>query len=233
MLHTRAWYYMKVFADPKNADIVWVLNAPVQQVDRRRADVHDVPRRRTATTTPLDQPDDSPTRDRRQRRRRQRHRSTAARAGPRRTTSRRRSSTASTPTTSSRTASTPGSRTTRRSRSPSAAPGGIRERDWYDGRRVRERLHRRSIRDDPRYVYAGCYRASSASSTRRPAPRATSWRARRCPRRCRRASRSTASTGARPIVVSPHDPTVDLPRRQRAVAHRRPRPDVDARSVPT
>ena len=26
-LKTRAWYYMKVFADPKNADVVWVLNA--------------------------------------------------------------------------------------------------------------------------------------------------------------------------------------------------------------
>jgi len=31
MLHTRAWYYMKVFADPKNPDIVWVLNAGVSR----------------------------------------------------------------------------------------------------------------------------------------------------------------------------------------------------------
>jgi photosystem II stability/assembly factor-like uncharacterized protein len=30
-LHSRAWYYMKVFADPKNPDIVWVLNAPVSR----------------------------------------------------------------------------------------------------------------------------------------------------------------------------------------------------------
>jgi photosystem II stability/assembly factor-like uncharacterized protein len=30
-LHSRAWYYMKVIADPKNADIVWVLNAPVSR----------------------------------------------------------------------------------------------------------------------------------------------------------------------------------------------------------
>ena len=29
LIQTRSWYYMKVFADPKNADIVWVLNAPV------------------------------------------------------------------------------------------------------------------------------------------------------------------------------------------------------------
>jgi photosystem II stability/assembly factor-like uncharacterized protein len=30
-LHSRAWYYMKVIADPKNPDIVWVLNAPVSR----------------------------------------------------------------------------------------------------------------------------------------------------------------------------------------------------------
>ena len=30
-LHTRAWYYMKVVADPKNADAVWVLNADVSR----------------------------------------------------------------------------------------------------------------------------------------------------------------------------------------------------------
>jgi photosystem II stability/assembly factor-like uncharacterized protein len=29
LIQTRSWYYMKVFADPQNADIVWVLNAPV------------------------------------------------------------------------------------------------------------------------------------------------------------------------------------------------------------
>jgi len=30
-LHTRSWYYMKIFADPKNPDVVWVLNAPVSR----------------------------------------------------------------------------------------------------------------------------------------------------------------------------------------------------------
>jgi photosystem II stability/assembly factor-like uncharacterized protein len=30
-LHSRAWYYMKVFADPKNPEVVWVLNAPVSR----------------------------------------------------------------------------------------------------------------------------------------------------------------------------------------------------------
>jgi len=30
-LHARAWYYMKVVADPKNADVVWVLNADVSR----------------------------------------------------------------------------------------------------------------------------------------------------------------------------------------------------------
>ena len=29
LIQTRSWYYMKVFADPANADVVWVLNAPV------------------------------------------------------------------------------------------------------------------------------------------------------------------------------------------------------------
>jgi photosystem II stability/assembly factor-like uncharacterized protein len=30
-LKTRSWYYMKVFADPKNPDVVWVLNADVSK----------------------------------------------------------------------------------------------------------------------------------------------------------------------------------------------------------
>ncbi|MCL4214751.1 MAG: glycoside hydrolase [Gemmatimonadales bacterium] len=30
-IQTRSWYYMKVFADPANADVVWVLNAPVSR----------------------------------------------------------------------------------------------------------------------------------------------------------------------------------------------------------
>jgi photosystem II stability/assembly factor-like uncharacterized protein len=29
LIQTRSWYYMKVFADPKNAEVVWVTNAPV------------------------------------------------------------------------------------------------------------------------------------------------------------------------------------------------------------
>lgn len=29
LIQTRSWYYMKVIADPANADVVWVLNAPV------------------------------------------------------------------------------------------------------------------------------------------------------------------------------------------------------------
>ncbi len=29
LIQTRSWYYMKVIADPINADIVWVLNAPI------------------------------------------------------------------------------------------------------------------------------------------------------------------------------------------------------------
>ena len=31
LIQTRSWYYMKVFADPANADVVWVLNAPVSR----------------------------------------------------------------------------------------------------------------------------------------------------------------------------------------------------------
>lgn len=29
LIQTRSWYYMKVVADPRNADVVWVLNAPI------------------------------------------------------------------------------------------------------------------------------------------------------------------------------------------------------------
>jgi hypothetical protein len=29
LIQTRSWYYMKVTADPKNADVVWVTNAPL------------------------------------------------------------------------------------------------------------------------------------------------------------------------------------------------------------
>ena len=29
LIQTRSWYYMKVTADPQNADVVWVMNAPV------------------------------------------------------------------------------------------------------------------------------------------------------------------------------------------------------------
>jgi photosystem II stability/assembly factor-like uncharacterized protein len=31
LIQTRSWYYMKVFADPQNPDVVWVLNAPVMR----------------------------------------------------------------------------------------------------------------------------------------------------------------------------------------------------------
>jgi photosystem II stability/assembly factor-like uncharacterized protein len=31
LIQTRSWYYMNVTADPKNADVVWVMNAPVMK----------------------------------------------------------------------------------------------------------------------------------------------------------------------------------------------------------
>lgn len=31
LIQTRSWYYMNVTADPKNADVVWVMNAPVMR----------------------------------------------------------------------------------------------------------------------------------------------------------------------------------------------------------
>lgn len=31
LIQTRSWYYMKVIADPKNAEVVWVLNAPIMR----------------------------------------------------------------------------------------------------------------------------------------------------------------------------------------------------------
>jgi hypothetical protein len=31
LIQTRSWYYMNITADPKNADVVWVMNAPVMK----------------------------------------------------------------------------------------------------------------------------------------------------------------------------------------------------------
>ena len=50
-LRQRAFYYSRVFADPKVKDTVYELNVEFPQVDRRRQDVDDDAACRTATTT--------------------------------------------------------------------------------------------------------------------------------------------------------------------------------------
>ncbi len=142
-LRQRAWYYMHIFADPGNAETVWVLNLSMLEVDRWREHLHrdrDPARRQPR---PLDRPEESQRmiegndggalRLARRRRHLVEHLQPAdGRALPRHR-----------PTTSSPTASTARSRTTRRSSIPSTPnKGAITERRHLAGRRRRERLHR-------------------------------------------------------------------------------------------
>ena len=39
-IRSRAWYYIKVFADPKNSDVVWITNARLLKSIDRRQNVH-------------------------------------------------------------------------------------------------------------------------------------------------------------------------------------------------
>ena len=50
-LRQRAFYYTRIYADPKERDTVYVLNTGLLPVDRRRQDLHDRSACRTATTT--------------------------------------------------------------------------------------------------------------------------------------------------------------------------------------
>ena len=111
-IQSRPWYYMNITADPQNADVVYVMNAPIMK---------SIDGGRTFTTLPATHgdnhgfwinPKDSRVHGERERRRRVDLGRRRDAAGARRTTSRRRSSTTSSSTTCTRTGSTAGSRTT-------------------------------------------------------------------------------------------------------------------------
>ena len=114
LIQTRSWYYMNVIADPANADVVWVMNAPILRsidggatfatVPAMHGDNHALWIDPTDARRMINGNDGAPP-----------SRSMGAAAGAHRTTSRPRSSTTSRSMTTSRTSSTAGSRTTRRS----------------------------------------------------------------------------------------------------------------------
>ncbi len=55
-LRTRAWYYHHIYADPNDADVVWILNVTLWQLDRRRQDVRERPRPARRHARLLDRP---------------------------------------------------------------------------------------------------------------------------------------------------------------------------------
>ncbi len=71
-LRQRAWYYSKIYADPKNADAVYVLNTGLLSLQRRGRDVRGDPGSARRQPRPLDRPGRSGAHDRGQRRRRDR-----------------------------------------------------------------------------------------------------------------------------------------------------------------
>ena len=131
-IRERAWYYSWVYADPKNADAVWLPNVNLHRsIDGGRTfSVGARPARRQPRH--LDRPGRPGPDHPRERRRRDRHVQRRPVVVHARTTSRRPSSTAWPPTTASRTGSTARSRTTRSVGIPSGVPGdGIDFTDWH------------------------------------------------------------------------------------------------------
>ena len=55
-LRQRAWYYTKIYADPKNAESVYVLNTGFFRSQRRRQDLRSDPRPARRQPRPLDRP---------------------------------------------------------------------------------------------------------------------------------------------------------------------------------
>ena len=230
-LHSRAWYYMKVFADPKNPDVVWVLNAPVSRSIDGGKTFTNVPRAARRQPQPLDQPDRPADAHRR--------RTTAA------------------PTcrsTAARTWSTQGNQPTAQfyrvnadNLFPYNVYGGQQDNTSVKiasaaaGRHHRARLvRRRRLRERG----AGVRSRQPALRLRRllhghhqRVRRRDEDRPRRdglaadAGRRCRRASMKYRFNWSAPIVVSTLQPDGDLPRRQRAAAVRQPRQDL-ARGQP-
>ena len=228
---TRSWYYMKVVADPKNPDVVWVLNAPVSRsIDGgRRSRTVRMPHgdNHSLWINPDDpqiliegndgganvsfnggphvvhagQPADGAVLSR-ERRQRVPLQPLRRPAGQH-----------------------------ARSKIASAAPGGITERDWYDVGGCESAVPAFDP-DNPRFVYAGCYMGiiSEFDLETKTARDVMAWpqmpaamppRELEVPLQLERADRRLARSTA----------TVDLPRRQRAAAIRQPGQDV-ARGQP-
>ena len=251
-LRRRAWYYMHIFADPQDADTVWVLNLELLEVDRRRQDLQRDPDAARRQPRPLDRPAQPAAHDRGQRRRRLRHASTAAQSwSTHLQPADRRSSTTSPPTTGCPTASTARSRTTRRISVPSRSDArrDHRGRVVRAGRR-RERLHRRAARRPEHRLrrrdrQRRRQRPPDRATTTAPGRRATSPSGRRCTAWARAPSDlKYRFQWTFPIVLSPHDPNVlyvdrqprlPLDRRGHELGGDQPRPDAqrpDASSSP-
>ena len=156
-LRQRAWYYTRIYADPKDEDTVYVVNVRFHKSkDGGKTFTHDRHAARRQPR-PLDRARRSAADDRGERRRRQRHHRRRPQLDRRRTTSRPRSSTASPPTTPSPTASSARSRTTAPCASAIARPdGGIGVRDW-EPTAGGESGHIVAKPDDPDVVYGGSY----------------------------------------------------------------------------
>ena len=129
----------------------------------------------------------------------------------------------------SRTASTAGSRTTARSIIKSRSDGrASATSDWQDGRRLRERVIGVD-RKNPRYVYGGCYQGIFERDGHGDRPDARrSWRGRQLALTEPRRDQVPLQLDVRRSSCRSTTPNVDLPRRQRAVPHGRPRQDVGA-----
>ncbi len=198
-LRGRPWYYMHVFADPRDADTVWVLNYSLWKSIDGGKTFAEVPTPHGDNHDLWIDPAQPAADDRGQRRRRAASRSTAASRGRRSTTSRPRSSTTSPPTTSARTGSTARSRTTRRSACRASRHRGAITGDRLGrARRRRERLHRGQA-GRPRHrrrrrpsAAARAWADSSATTTGRgrsasspSGRRSTAWASRRAEHRYR------------------------------------------------
>ena len=223
----RAWYYGHIFADPKNADTVYMLNVGMfrsqdggktwTQVRAPHGDTHGL----------WIDPDKPAAHDRRQRRRRHHHHRRRQDLDARSTTSRPRSSTTSPPTIVSATTSTARSRTTPPSPSPARTDRGTIDReDWYavGGGETGFVV---PYLPDPNIVFAGSYdglitrynKATGELQDVNPWPdNPMGWGA---------AQLKYRFQWTAPIALSPHDPERALPRRQRAVPLHQHGPELD------
>lgn len=154
-LHTRAWYYMKVVADPKNPDVVWVLNASVSRsIDGGRS-ITTVPTPHGDNHSLWINPDDPDVLIE----------GNDGGANVSFNGGRTWSTQANQPTAQFYRVAVDhlfpyhvygGQQDNSTVKIASSAPGGISERDWHDVGGCESAVPAFNP-DDPRYVYAGCY----------------------------------------------------------------------------